>query len=58
MSVAEIQNSIDKTAISAQELDASMNIANDSVSALVASIQQVAASTMLRLPASMKFPLQ
>jgi methyl-accepting chemotaxis protein len=44
-SVEEIKNSIERTAISAQELDTSMNKANDSINALVASIQQVAAGT-------------
>ncbi|WHY79709.1 methyl-accepting chemotaxis protein [Neobacillus sp. WH10] len=44
-SVTEIKNSIDKTAIGAQELEGSMNKANVSVSELVASIQQVAVTT-------------
>ena len=44
-SVTEIKKSIDKTAISAQELDASMNKANNSVSELVESIKQVAGNT-------------
>jgi methyl-accepting chemotaxis protein len=45
LSVEEIKNSISRTALSAQELDASMIVANESVGALVTSIQQVAAST-------------
>ncbi|WHZ05388.1 methyl-accepting chemotaxis protein [Neobacillus sp. YX16] len=44
-SVSEINVSINKTAISSQELDTFMSKANDSVNALVASIQQVAAGT-------------
>jgi methyl-accepting chemotaxis protein len=44
-SVTEIKKLIDKTAISAQELDASMTKANNSVSELVASINQVAGNT-------------
>ncbi|MBO0961044.1 MCP four helix bundle domain-containing protein [Neobacillus sp. MM2021_6] len=44
-SVSEIKKSIDQSATSAQELDDSMNKANDSINELVVSIQQVAGNT-------------
>ena len=44
-SIDEIKGSINKTAINANALDASMDKTNDSVNELVASIQQVAGNT-------------
>ncbi|MCL6571460.1 MAG: hypothetical protein K6T88_07205, partial [Bacillus sp. (in: Bacteria)] len=43
--IKEIKKNIDHSAVNAQELEGSMNKANDSVSKLVASIQQVAGNT-------------